>query len=81
MSTWQPIETAPKEVERWRPVDLWMNIHASPRSFGMSDAFRVTDCWRNASGKWVHVHEGKEAELFQDYVTHWMSAPAPPNQP
>jgi hypothetical protein len=76
--TWQPIETAPTEVPKWRPVDLWMKVHASPMSFGMSDAFRVTDCWRNAEGKWVHLFQETEAELNERYITHWMPLPAPP---
>lgn len=75
---WQLIATAPKAVVSWQPVDLWMQVHASPMSFGMSDAFRVPDCWRNAEGKWVHDFRGKEAELNRDYITHWCALPAPP---
>jgi hypothetical protein len=69
---WQEIATAPKDgVSPSRPIDLWLRIPASPRSFGMSDAFRVVDCWRNARGYWVHDYRGEETELAQDYITHW----------
>jgi hypothetical protein len=76
---WRPISTAPREVVRWRPVDLWMTVHASPMSFGMSDSFRVTDCWRDDAGKWVHDFRGEVAELNAWYITHWMLPPASPN--
>lgn len=75
---WRPIKSAPKEIVRWRPVDVWMHVAASPLSFGMGDAFRVADCWRNEQGKWVHDFRGKEAELNDGYITHWMPLPKPP---
>jgi hypothetical protein len=75
-------------TERWRPiatfrgadrheVDLWMQVYASPHSFGMSDAFRVVDAYR-VEGKWFHRWQGKEQELYADYITHWMPKPKPP---
>ena len=44
---WKPIETAPNDTSPYNEraqVDLWMRVYASPRSFGMGDAFRVTNC-------------------------------------
>ena len=75
MAEWQPIETfqAPEREE----VDVWMNIYASPRSMGWADAFRIPNAYR-VKGKWFHLHEGKETELFADYITHWMPLPEPP---
>lgn len=83
VSEWQPIETAPNEVWPNSEVDLWLQVHASPRSFGWADYFRVTDCYRELTedghtGKWVHRHDGKEVELYQPYITHWMPLPEPP---
>jgi hypothetical protein len=74
MSThWQPIESAPKDGTR---IDLWLHIYASPRSFGMSDSFRVTEAyWKNNA--WFHDHNGREKELYRDYITHWMPLPEP----
>lgn len=77
---WQPINTAPAEVFRWRPVDLWMHITPSPLSMGMSDSFRVADCWRDEAGKWVHNFEGKVATLNDWYITHWMPSPEGPKE-
>ena len=80
--TWQPIESAPKERTLGEPqVDLWMEVYASPASFGMSDSFRVPDCWRDyTTGKWVHRDRGEVRELNERYITHWMPLPAPPGQ-
>lgn len=74
VSEWQPIDTAPKDGTK---VDLWLHIYASPRSFGMEDDFRVTDAWWQ-DGKWVHRYRDKDAEIFSDYITHWMPLPEPP---
>lgn len=95
-STMDLLLEARAEIERlqalhWRPiasfdrpdreeVDLWMHIYASPRSFGMADSFRVIEAWRR-DGKWFHRHDGKEAELYADYVTHWMPMPQSPDSP
>lgn len=73
---WKPIKTfdSPDRQE----VDLWMDIYASPRSMGMSEAFRVIDAYR-VDGRWFHrVENGIEKELFSDYITHWMLIPKPP---
>jgi hypothetical protein len=51
-------------------VNIWLTIWASPRSMGMGDAFEVPDAWR-LNGKWFHVHNGKDTEIYADYVTHW----------
>lgn len=74
---WRPIKTY--RGNEFRRVDLWVRIYQSPRSFGMSDAFRVTDAWRQDS-KWFHSHEGHKTELNADYVTHWMPLPRPPRK-
>lgn len=79
MSEWKPIDTAPKDVPQSRPVDLWLHVYASPRSMGMSDSFRVVDCWRRGD-EWVHLHNGTPEALFDDYITHWMPAPPPPRE-
>lgn len=83
----QPVLTAGSEPSgQWRPigrfkgaaetrVTLWLDIHASPRSMGMGDAFAVADCWREG-GKWVHIYRGKPTELEAGYVTHWAPANA-----
>lgn len=78
MSGWQPIATF--DGPDYQEVDLWLQVHASPRSFGWSDAFRVVEAYRK-DGKWVHRHEGKEKELYADYITHWMPMPAAPGTP
>jgi hypothetical protein len=74
MSQWQPIETAPRDGTK---VDVWLNVHASPRSFGMSDAWREIDCYFR-DGAWFHIHECKEKELHAPYITHWMPIPDTP---
>lgn len=85
MAEWQPIEMAPAEVYPHEPVDLWLSVHASPRSMGWADAFRVPDCWRQLvkgagfTGPWVHNDGSAERELYADYITHFMRAPAPPS--
>jgi len=72
---WRQIDTfAGEDREK---VDIWLHIYASPRSMGWHDGFRVIDAWR-VDGKWFHYHEGREEELFLDYITHWMPIPAPP---
>lgn len=72
---WQLIETYTGE---WpEKVDLWLNVPASPRSMGWSDAFRVVECWREDS-KWFHIDRSEKAELYGPYITHWMPMPAPP---
>lgn len=74
--TWRPINTF--DLADRDEVDLWLNIHASPRSMGMSDSFRVIDAYR-IDGKWLHrVESGHERELHLDYITHWMRRPPPP---
>lgn len=64
-------------------VNVWLTIYPSPRSMGMGDAYEVPEAWRQ-DGKWFHVHDGKEAELYSDYVTHWRpvreTAGSPPEQ-
>lgn len=71
---WQGIESAPKDGTR---VDLWLDIPASPRSFGWADSFRVTDAvWRD--GHWFHPYKGKDERLETDYITHWQPLPAAP---
>ena len=74
MSEWRDVSTLPADGEK---VDVWMHIYASPRSFGMSDEFRLIDCWRE-DGQWVHFYKGKVEPLHGPYVTLWMPAPESP---
>lgn len=64
---WKPIKSAPRDGTL---VDVWLEIHASPRSMGMGDSFGVPDAWFK-DGKWVHTYRGKPTELDQSYITHW----------
>lgn len=64
---WKPIESAPRDGT---VIDVWMEIHPSPRSMGMGDSFGVPDAWFS-EGKWVHMHRGNPAELEHSYITHW----------
>jgi hypothetical protein len=71
MTTWQPIENAPKDGSL---VDLWVS---GPRNRGS----RIADCWYQG-GKWVHNY-GRDGELeardmVGDVPTHWMLAPSAP---
>lgn len=71
-------ESLPTEREK---VDVWIDIYASPRSMGMSDASRELNVWR-VGKKWFHVYEGKDAEIYSDYITHWApSGKSPDNAP
>ena len=80
-----------EEENRWRPIseytddgvvdgidlfDLWLSVHASPLSMGMSDAWRQPDCFRS-NGYW---HD-KEGALDEFYITHWMPVPSHPDPP
>lgn len=71
---WRPISTAPEFPTE---VDIWLVIQASPLSFGMSDAFRVTEAYKK-HGNWFHRCNGTEEELVSDYITHWMPIPKGP---
>ena len=71
---WQRIETF--QGADYERVDLWLEVNTSPRSFGFSDRFRVTEAYRR-EGKW-HDSDG---ELHQSYITHWMPIPQPPPRP
>lgn len=72
---WLPIKSAPRDGTI---IDLWLAVHASPRSFGMGDSFGVPDAWF-MDGKWVHTYRGKPEELYTDYITHWRPKVAEPN--
>jgi hypothetical protein len=77
---WRPIKTFRRETSQFdeaKQVDLWIRIHASPMSMGLSDSFRVTGCWQDR-GTWFHYHEGKVKELTKHYITHWMPVPPAP---
>lgn len=74
MSDWRSIKTAPKDGTK---IDIWMTVHASPLSFGMSDAWRIIDVYYRDEA-WFHFWEGREQELNEYYITHWMPAPKPP---
>ncbi len=69
MNGWRPIRSF--RGPDMREVDLWLAIPASPRSMGMSDAWRAVNCWRR-DGKWYDRVNGNEEELFAPYITHWM---------
>jgi len=43
-------------------VNIWLTVSASPRSFGIGDAWEVPEAWR-VKGKWFHIHNGKEMEI------------------
>lgn len=75
---WKPIaefDTTRSMLDR---VDVWIDVKASPRSFGISDAWRVVDAYYK-DGKWWHAHNGKQAELRSEIVTHYMERPKGPN--
>jgi len=76
-SPWKPIKSF--NGPDFKEVDIWMQVYASPRSFGISDSFRVVEAYRK-DGKWFHLHKGKEMELYADYITHWMPIPEPPKE-
>lgn len=67
---WRTIKSAPRDGTK---IDVWLNIYASPLSFGFSDCFEVQNAWFK-DGKWVHVHGGKDAEMHSHYITHWKPA-------
>lgn len=67
---WLSLETAPRDGTK---VHLWMEIYASPMSFGMGDEFAVPDAWFEG-GKWLHYHRGAPAELRDNYVSRWRPA-------
>ena len=58
-------------------VDVWMAVHASPRSMGLADDFRVPESWQR-DGRWFHSHNFAEKELDASYITHWMPMPRSP---
>lgn len=64
---WQDISTAPKDGTK---VDLWMEVYACAITFGMSDEFRVPDCWF-VDGYWVHDYGSTVRKLRTEYLTHW----------
>ena len=65
---WKPIDTFDRpDYER---VDVWMEVCASPRSFGFSDSFRVVDAYRK-DGVWFD----DKGELYNAYITHWYQIP------
>lgn len=69
-------------VKDWMPepyerVDVWMSVHASPRSMGWADEFRVPESWQR-DGRWFHSHNFAEKELDASYITHWMPVPSAP---
>jgi len=69
-ATSRPMADAPQDGS---PVDLLIDIHASPRSMGWSDIFWVPHCWLK-DGQWVHMHRGKPTVIDKAYITAW----APP---
>lgn len=73
--TWIPVtKRLPKNGVK---VDIWLHIYASPRSMGFGDSDREINCWRQ-DGKWVHYYKSEVAEIYSDYVTHWMPIAKPP---
>lgn len=64
---WEPIASAPQDGTI---IDVWLEIHPSPRSMGMGDSFGVPDAWFQ-DGRWVHMYRGKPTELDRWYITYW----------
>jgi hypothetical protein len=65
---WRKIKSAPMDGTH---VDLWMRVHASPLSMGMSDEFEVPDS-HYADKYWRHLYKGNPEEALDDwYITHW----------
>lgn len=64
---WLDIKTAPRDGT---VIDVWLDIHPSPRSMGLGDSFGVPDAWFEG-GRWVHTIRGKPTELDAGYITHW----------
>ena len=48
---WREIKTC--RIQDYQEVDVWMQWGASPLTFGISDSFRVANCWR-VGKKWYH---------------------------
>lgn len=72
---WTPVgESLPTDFEM---VDIWVVIHPSQRSMGISDAFRSIDCFRD-NGKWFHFYKGVKTEIDINVVTHWRIIPEGP---
>jgi hypothetical protein len=65
--------------EDWTEVDVWFEVPASPRSFGISDSWREPNCYR-IDGKWFHRQNCEVKELYAPYITHWMPIPDAPTQ-
>ncbi len=78
MKTWRKI--SPYRGPKWpTEVDLWLYVWASPRSFGMSDSFRIPNAYKR-NGKWFNLCNGNEEEIYADYITHWMPIPKEPKR-
>lgn len=65
---WRKISTYTNESDDEK-VNLWFDVWASPRSFGIADAWEAKNCWRE-NGKWFD----DDGELEQRYITHWRLA-------
>lgn len=63
-------ERMPHDFEK---VDVWFDVWASPRSFGMADSWCEPEVWRE-SGKWFHhckQENNAKLQLESRYITHW----------
>jgi hypothetical protein len=79
MGAWKSIREFDAERSQLDRVDLWLSVGASPSSFGMSDAWRITDAYRKPCGRWFHILKMEELELRAEYVTHYMERPPGPD--
>jgi hypothetical protein len=71
---WQPIETAPKDGTE---IDVWVDIPASPSTFGWPDSFRLMEAYCK-DGTWLYRVHGKERLIDPAYITHWRPLPPIP---
>lgn len=75
---WKPIVEFNTERSMLDRVDLWLDVKASPMSFGMSDAWRVVDAYFK-NGGWWHIDRGEQRQLASEHITHFMERPAGPH--
>jgi hypothetical protein len=70
-SSWQPIETAPKQVV----VLLWAQTGIEPYNWKIATGFWMPG-YRDEPGCWEW--EGRRLKPYDVQPTHWMPLPPPP---